>query len=116
MNTYLLPAHIDSPEEYMVDNLFSLLITQKQTSAKITMQLFYNQVNTCDIPVIVDLLQEHLPNVLFTQCFNDEGFPFNVEVKNTEIGHLFEHILLNRNPILIKYQVLNSSAFVYQLF
>jgi len=104
MNTYLLPAQIDNqtytvqpallPQEYVVDNLFSLMITQRKASARITMQLFYNQVNTHDIPSIVELLAQHLPNVLFTQCFNDEGYPFNVEVKNTEIGHLFEHILL----------------------
>ena len=32
--------------------------------------------------------------MLLTQCFNDDGLPFRMEVKHTEIGHLFEHILL----------------------
>ena len=85
---------LPSSQQFFVENLFSLDITQKQTSTKIVMQLLYNQVNTKDIPHIVDLLQEYLPNVLMTECFNDEGLPFHVEVKHTEIGHLFEHILL----------------------
>ncbi len=93
MNTQSLPL-LPTSQQYIVENLFSLAITQKQTSTKIIMQLLYNQVNTRDIPIIVQLLQENLPNVLHTQCFNDEGLPFSVEVVHTEIGHLFEHILL----------------------
>ncbi len=58
------------------------------------MQLYGNEVNTSHIPTIVDLLKMNLPNVLLTKCFNDDNLPFRIEVKNTEIGHLFEHILL----------------------
>ncbi len=99
MNTQLLPAQASdslSPkiQELTVDNFFSLVITQKQTAAKITMQLLFDQVNTNDIPMIVELLKLYLPNVLTTQCFNDEGYAFRDEVRHTEIGHLFEHILL----------------------
>jgi hypothetical protein len=81
-------------QQFLVDNLFSLDISQKQTSTRIVMQMLYNQVNTREIPHIVELLNAYLPNVLKTQCFNDDGFPFSVEVKHTELGHLFEHILL----------------------
>lgn len=81
-------------QQFLVDNLFSLNVIQKQTSTQIVMQLLYNQVNTREIPHIVELLELHLPNVLLTQCFNDDGLPFRMEVKHTEIGHLFEHILL----------------------
>lgn len=81
-------------QQLLVENLFSLEISQKQTTTKIVMQMLYNQVNTRDIPHVVDLLDMHLPNVLLTQCFNDEGLPFHMEVRHTEIGHLFEHILL----------------------
>lgn len=83
-----------STQQLLVENLFSLDIMQKQTSTKIVMQMLYNQVNTRDIPHIVPLLEMHLPNVLLTQCFNDDGLPFHMEVRHTEIGHLFEHILL----------------------
>lgn len=81
-------------QEHTIENLFSLAITQQSRSTKIHMQLLNNRVNTSDIPLVVDLLNQHLPNVLLTQCFNEEDLPFDVEVKNTEIGHLFEHILL----------------------
>lgn len=77
-----------------INNFFSLAVSQKEKTTKITMQLLYNQVSTSDIPMITELLKMHLPNVLYTQCFNDEGYPFSIEVQHTEIGHLFEHILL----------------------
>lgn len=94
--TQLIPTNALQPEtqQFLVENLFSLDVIQKQTTTRIVMQMLYNQVNTRDIPHIVELLQAYCPNVLMTQCFNDDGFPFSVEVKHTEIGHLFEHILL----------------------
>jgi hypothetical protein len=83
-----------SLRQYAVENFFSLAITQKQTSTKIIMQLLSNQINTATIPQIVKLLKLHLPTVLLTKCYNEENLPFALEVKNTETGHLFEHILL----------------------
>ncbi len=81
-------------QKYFVDNLFSLAIIQKQTRTKIIMDLLYNQINTKEIPFIEDLLKENLPSVLAATCYNDLDLPFDEEVRNTEIGHLFEHILL----------------------
>ena len=81
-------------QKYFVENLFSLAIIQKQTRTKIIMDLLYNQVNTEEIPFIIDLLKENLPGVLATTCYNDMDLPFDEEVSHTEIGHLFEHILL----------------------
>ncbi|MFO0703594.1 MAG: hypothetical protein U0525_02615 [Patescibacteria group bacterium] len=51
-------------------------------------------INTCYIPTTYEILKDRLPNVLKTACFNDMNLPFSEEVKRTEIGHLFEHILL----------------------
>jgi hypothetical protein len=81
-------------QKYFVENMFSLAITQKRTSTKITMDVLYNQLNTSEIPYLFDLLQENLPSVLLTKCYNDLDLPFDEEVRNTELGHLFEHILL----------------------
>lgn len=99
MNNILLPAQatgslLPKQQELIVDNFFSLVIAQKLTATTITMQLYFDQVNTSDIPMIVDLLKIYLPNVLTTQCFNDDGYSFKEEVRHTELGHLFEHILL----------------------
>jgi hypothetical protein len=73
---------------------YSLNLQQRKTRIRITMKLFGNVVNTKTIPHTVKILKKALPSVLHTQCFNDEGLPFVKEVKKTEIGHLFEHILL----------------------
>jgi hypothetical protein len=81
-------------DQHVVEKLFSLAVTQKPSSTKIFMQLLNDHVNTSHIPTIVDKLNRHLPNVLLTECFNEDGLPFHIEVKNTEIGHLFEHVLL----------------------
>lgn len=81
-------------QQYLVENLFSLAITQKRTSTQITMDLLYNRLNTEEMPAIVSLLKKNLPSVLSTICYNDKNLPFHKEVKNTEIGHLFEHIML----------------------
>ena len=81
-------------QKYFVENLFSLAIIQRRTSTKITMDVLYNQLNTAEIPYLTETLEENLPSVLWTTCYNDLDLPFSVEVRNTEIGHLFEHILL----------------------
>ncbi|SRR6266568_489869 len=81
-------------QKYFIENLFSLAITQRRTSTKITMDVLYNQLSTAEIPSVIDMLEENLPSVLMTTCYNDMDLPFNEEVRNTEIGHLFEHILL----------------------
>jgi hypothetical protein len=79
---------------YAIENYFSLLIQQNISSARIKMLLLKDPINTADIPSTHNILQNFLPSVLTTQCFNDQNLPFSLEVKRTEIGHLFEHILL----------------------
>lgn len=91
MPNYPLPV---TPFEYHVEKLFSLEVLQKTSSTKIIMQSHHEHVSTGHIPFIDELLRKHLPTVLLTKCYNDENLPFSVEVKSTEIGHLFEHILL----------------------
>ncbi len=79
---------------YNIDNSFSLFIQQNICSARIKMLLLKNPINTADIPHTFEVLQCFLPGVLATECFNDQGIPFSQEVKRTELGHLFEHIIL----------------------
>ena len=79
---------------YTAEKLFYLAVSQKQTSTKINMQLLNERTHTADIPLIHELLMQYLPTVLQTECFNDDNLPFAIEVRNTEVGHLFEHILL----------------------
>jgi hypothetical protein len=51
-------------------------------------------VYTKNLDQITSILKNDLPRVLNTKCFNNERIPFSEEVKNTELGHLFEHILI----------------------
>jgi hypothetical protein len=91
MHTY--PRSIE-PVEYRIESLFSLHLTQKTSSTRIILQSLNEYVNTSHISSIASLLSKHLPTVLLTTCYNDDNLPFSTEVRNTEIGHLFEHILL----------------------
>lgn len=50
--------------------------------------------STAALPQTVLLLQRDLPGIFSTDCFNNENLPFRLEVENTELAHLFEHILL----------------------
>jgi hypothetical protein len=43
---------------------------------------------------ISDFFQSELSSILKCHCFNSGQLPFAEEIKNTEIGHLFEHVLL----------------------
>lgn len=74
---------------------FSLKIRQNRKSTAIDMQMTVPFVNTRDLPQTLDFLREKFPSVLKTQCFNESNLPFAAEVKETEIGHLFEHILID---------------------
>ncbi|MDP3987685.1 MAG: hypothetical protein Q8P80_00915 [Candidatus Levybacteria bacterium] len=75
-------------------DFFSLTINKKRLKTLITMRLHTNTINTSEIPYTTSILEKFLPNVLKSVCYNDEKLPFHEEVKRTEIGHLFEHILL----------------------
>ncbi len=71
------------------------------------MNLFDDIVNTSAIPETLFILKQHLPSILMAQCFNDEEIPFAIEVQKTELGHLFEHILLE---YLCKLKLANGST------
>lgn len=64
------------------------------------MQLLIPQVNTRHFPLTRQLLQSYLPSIFRSTCYNDEDLPFHQEVACTELGHLFEHIMLEYLCIL----------------
>lgn len=45
-------------------------------------------------PQTYEILSEKLPDVLNTVCHNPKNLPFNEHVKDTVLGHMFEHILI----------------------
>lgn len=90
-----MPALLAHPVfHYPNEDLFSLMIKHQRLQTVITMELAIPFVSTKDFPATVSVLKRRLPSILKSQCFNDENLPFLHEVRATEIGHLFEHILL----------------------
>lgn len=77
-----------------VSDSYSLRYQTLREKIRINMQIHNNIVNTSLLPHTYDFLSVRLPQVLSTECYNDGNIPFKIEVKNTEMGHLFEHILL----------------------
>ncbi len=76
--------------------LFDLKIRQALRATIIDMQLHGSIINTYDLPETLNFLKNNYPRVLNTQCFNEDNRPFEIEVIQTEIGHLFEHILIDK--------------------
>lgn len=75
-------------------SFFSLRIQAHEYKTNITMRLHIPIITTARIPQTFVFLQNFLPEVLGTMCFNEQKLPFHKEVLNTEIGHLYEHMLL----------------------
>ncbi len=73
---------------------FRLSVDWKKDKTIITMSLFADHVTTKHMPHVLSVLRKHLPTILRSTCFNEEDIPFSEEVRATELGHLFEHILL----------------------
>jgi hypothetical protein len=53
-----------------------------------------DKISTSTIPATSLQLALHLPSIFGCNCFNDGNKSFGEECKNTELGHLFEHIML----------------------
>jgi hypothetical protein len=75
-------------------NLFSLAVKYGSANTKLIMKLMHTTVNTRELPHTVAILRRMIPSVLKSTCYNEDNYPFFKEVQHTEIGHLFEHILI----------------------
>lgn len=65
-----------------------------KNSARICLQVSPQLLYTSQLTATLKVLRKHVPSIFTCECFNEDGHPFKEEVKNTELGHLFEHILL----------------------
>ncbi len=78
---------------YITEN-FILTVEQLPQSTNMVFKMLNDHIKTGTLPLTFDRLSELFPEVLGTKCFNKKHLPFCEEVKNTETGHLFEHILI----------------------
>jgi len=74
--------------------LFDFVLTQRPDHVEITIQFFTSFYTTHEIPGTIALLETLLPRIFRHKCFNSGKLAFKEEAANTELGHLFEHILL----------------------
>lgn len=79
---------------YHTSEAFLLSVKQNKRQTKIIMNMQDDIVNTFDLPYTLAILKSLLPSVLQSTCFNEDNNPFYEEVLHTEVGHLFEHILI----------------------
>lgn len=86
--------------QFYNSSLFTLLMKRSEYVTKLIMKLHMSTISTKDIPLTSQILKNNLPTVLRSTCYNEYKFPFRKEVLKTEIGHLFEHILIEYLCIL----------------
>ena len=89
-----MAVHLLKPQDLYRSRSFMLTPFMGDTGTEIVMQMLGTTVTTRDLPQTYDLLKHQFPAVLSTKCFNEAHLPFYQEVRNTEIGHLLEHVLL----------------------
>ncbi len=78
---------------YLATDFFSLEIKYQKKNTLVKMRA-HETTNTRDLPKTFEILEQRLPTILKAKCFNDDHIPFHKELKMTEIGHLFEHIII----------------------
>lgn len=86
-------------------NSFSLNIKLSQSDLRIVMLLYSLPLSTKNLTRTNHILKSELPTIYSNRCYNQDNLSFFEEVKNTEIAHLFEHILMEKI-----FQSLNPSS------
>lgn len=89
-----IPTLRSDVETISSENLYTLSINRKPHKTRILMRLLIPEVNTKAFPMTRQILGVYLPSIFTSICYNDDHLPFSEEVAETEVGHLFEHILL----------------------
>lgn len=77
-------------------DFFSLTFREQPGKVLIHMSVDPKMVTTTNIPCVQTSLKAALPGIFSTKCFNYKNQSFYAEVANTELAHLFEHIILEK--------------------
>lgn len=90
-----MSVHLSSIPYYHYNSTeYSFSVIHSHHNSIISMQVHSGIYSTAVLPRTFEILEELLPSIFKSDCFNDLQQPFSQEVKKTEIAHLFEHILL----------------------
>jgi hypothetical protein len=82
------------PPQISKSKFFDLKISSLPNHTVFSMQFYTPFFHTSNLPDTLHILQKFIPSIFECLCFNDGCLGFADEVKDTELGHLFEHILL----------------------
>ena len=107
--------NLQSLNSLELQDLFLLQIKHDKTYTRIDMRALSSTVNTIDLPQTFMILKKELPSILKSKCFNDKNLTFSREVRQTEIGHLFEHILIE-HMCLIKIPYVDEVSYAGRTF
>lgn len=88
------PYRVILPQSSFLTDFFALQVCYGARKTIISMRVFAPILYTSDMPSLARVLEKFLPSIMHAECFNYEGLSFMQEVQDTEIGHLFEHIVL----------------------
>jgi hypothetical protein len=86
--------HLHRKESIFVPEDLNLYIEHKAHETHIDFRHSLPIRNTQEIAEIFDFFKSNFPDIYLSECFNEGNFSFSEEIRNTELGHLFEHILL----------------------
>ena len=83
-----------SPATYSLQKRYFFSIFKGFKTTSILMECQDPIIETDQLPKTFEILNKMLPSIFKSKCYNDKNLPFFIEVRSTEIGHLFEHIML----------------------
>lgn len=75
-------------------SLFTVDVKHGRRDTHLVLDFFVPKIYTSELPNTLPVLWKLIPSIYKSQCFNEGNLAFSEEVKDTEVGHLFEHILL----------------------
>jgi len=82
-------------QQLFSDKFFTLNIHQTEKSTTLLMSMLSPYLRTGNLSQTLIILKKDAPAVLQTTCHNNLNLSFEHEVVDTEIGHLFEHLVID---------------------
>ena len=99
-------------QEYIEKTPFSLHVKVHKNHSRIIFKADKNYLYSKNLPGTLPILKKNLPAIFFTKCINDNNYCFEEEAKNTEIAHLFEHIILTY--LCLRKKIQEQNDFLYK--
>src|SRR5688500_15677998 len=94
----------------MKNNNYNLNYNLTSSGIELDMSLLGEKTNTKELDNVYKKIISQLPSVLLNKCFNPKKLAFRNEVRETELGHLFEHLLIE-NMCILKSQTYRDVIF-----